>query len=1136
MITLLLLSSLLHIAPCTVYTVIPDDHYYPNTTCHHCHNLQHYLLNITKYFTSNTQLLFLPGLHHLHTDLIIQNVHNISLIGSTANGTTLDTIIQCNSSVDIVMINITELTMKNMIIKDCNKNLEMYGATVAIENCINVDISHLEIYFSLYNQLYLSGTNVLGKSRFSHIVCNKIHFIYNETKARNMSNILLIDHLQQVGCVNSTYIEFRMNQSYEVGIQLAHITFQRQHCGFLYGKLHNNILSVVNCKFLSNRPPFHLLVIENSDETNDNSSSVVFINCTFMKNTMRNSLIYANYINAKLINCFFNENSIVLQLSGNSYHHHDKITVVIKNTKIVDSVFLNGDSKSSLEMTYANLLLEGMVTFHNITNYDSIIALFDNSIITIHGRIEFSNNSACQLISFDVYINNTEYIKIKEPSIISIHHNHVCNYFAVYLCQPQHLYPFCIFQYFSNTTFQQSNFSVRFYDNQYKGSCFVTECIEYHRCQLPIIANCYWLPQSTFNHMIPSDVNNWYIKYNNNSIKVNNDHSMVCACNDQMEHDCSINDLGYLYPGETLTIFLYNVNDDPNNYSMIVTVKSDISEPYTKPCVLLNFVEQSQLISDNYCSGVSYSSLKFDYGDWCVLFLRIADDYNERFYIRKLSCPPGFIEINKKCECDPMIVNYGITKCDINYQTVLRPANTWIIATAQIPYSYHITAYCPFHYCLLQSSHLNLSTPNSQCQFSRSDLLCGHCQQGLSTVFSSSQCQKCSNVYLLLIIPIAISGLVLVLLLFILNTTVTDGTVNGFIIFVNIISINNSFIFSHIDAFTPAYTFISLANLDLGIQTCFYNGMDDYAKMWLQLAFPFYLIFIATLIIITSRYSTTIQKLTARRALSVLATLFLLSYTKILRIVSSVLFSYSVITHLPSKHTTLVWSVDANVPLFGVRFTILFIVCLILFLILVPFNIILLFTRTLSRFRLINKFKPLLDAYQGPYKDKFYYWTGLQLVVRAVLLAITSLDRNNNLTICIIIFSILGGIHGIAQPLKSRIQNYQELLFILHLHGIYVVAFNGQDTIKMTIINIIIVMVATQFCFIIIYHIITYVCGVQDLTTKMITSVKAITKWITRSFSKSQHEHFQLQHTIRNKIPDVTFNYYEYREPLVEVD
>ena len=138
-------------------------------------------------------------------------------------------------------------------------------------------------------------------------------------------------------------------------------------------------------------------------------------------------------------------------------------------------------------------------------------------------------------------------------------------------------------------------------------------------------------------------------------------------------------------------------------------------------------------------------------------------------------------------------------------------------------------------------------------------------------------------IYLFLIVPIAIAGLVLVLLLFILNLTVTDGTINAFILYVNIVSINTPVFFPQLGdlELTPAYTFISLANLDLGIQTCFYNGMDDYAKMWLQLAFPFYLIFIATSLIITSRYSTTVQRLTPRRALPVLATLFLLSYTKI---------------------------------------------------------------------------------------------------------------------------------------------------------------------------------------------------------------------------------------------------------------
>ena len=75
--TLILSLSLLHIVTCTVYNVIPNDH---NTTCNHCHTLQYYQLNISKYFTSNTQLFFIPGLHHLHTDLIIQYVHNISLV------------------------------------------------------------------------------------------------------------------------------------------------------------------------------------------------------------------------------------------------------------------------------------------------------------------------------------------------------------------------------------------------------------------------------------------------------------------------------------------------------------------------------------------------------------------------------------------------------------------------------------------------------------------------------------------------------------------------------------------------------------------------------------------------------------------------------------------------------------------------------------------------------------------------------------------------------------------------------------------------------------------------------------------------------------------------------------------------
>jgi len=139
----------------------------------------------------------------------------------------------------------------------------------------------------------------------------------------------------------------------------------------------------------------------------------------------------------------------------------------------------------------------------------------------------------------------------------------------------------------------------------------------------------------------------------------------------------------------------------------------------------------------------------------------------------------------------------------------------------------------------------------------------------------------------------------LVLILLIFNFTVTDGTINILLLCVNIAGINSTALFQ---TFTPVCTFTSLANLDLGIQICFYDGMDDYAKMRLQLAFPFYLIFIAISPIVTSHYSSTIQRLTARRALPVLATLFLLSDAKTLHTASCVLFSYSTITQLTSEH------------------------------------------------------------------------------------------------------------------------------------------------------------------------------------------------------------------------------------------
>ena len=94
---------------------------------------------------------------------------------------------------------------------------------------------------------------------------------------------------------------------------------------------------------------------------------------------------------------------------------------------------------------------------------------------------------------------------------------------------------------------------------------------------------------------------------------------------------------------------------------------------------------------------------------------------------------------------------------------------------------------------------------------------------------------ECTNVHVLITTAIIIAGIVLVVILYLLNLTVTSGTINGITFYADIISINDSVFLVYDNVFKPLRVFISFINIDLGIETCFYNGMDSYAKMWLQL-------------------------------------------------------------------------------------------------------------------------------------------------------------------------------------------------------------------------------------------------------------------------------------------------------------
>ena len=1214
---------LLKLSMCLTVTsfhiVTPDD---SNAACHHCYNLQHYLLNVTKYFTSNTQLLFLPGLHHLHTDLIIQNVHNISLIGSTANGTTLDTVmIQCKSSVGITMSNITDLTMENICIRNCHKKdiitknfkkrwtyANFKDNSVFLKNCYNVYLNKITIIKTdntwSYKHLLLT-LNTLGNSSFVDLTCNRLMLLYNEAHViNNYHNLLIVNYRVVPNSAIKYYdvfniITVQMSQySYSVNINVLNTKFGSFSDNLLDLQLmpntFGNLIQFNSCIFtehLCNSHPTRskmknsILYLE-SQEITDKSyictqhHQIKFTNCK-LSLLKQCKLIYVNggLTNTEIKDCIFKNSffqviqinnylaTTIIHFKSILYHEQSELsTVLISNTTFINITLAY--RTNLIQLNGAVLRLEDWVIFTNFyyqlkytshlrTDKKSAIIFVADiySMIICHGYIEFLNNEINAIEFSTDYgdINTNKFIIVQENSFIKITRPHIARSLdeippemwkeilkdATYFVPLNNLYNSfnnlpCYFQYFS----KRGNLDREIANGKFSNfSIMIDKDLLAHY----LTTQCRWIPGSAFNTTRPVVVNKKMIRDFPLPPKV------LCVCSKDSKPDCYTDTLATVYPGQLLTAMLslnhtmmypkqkpsYQIifPSIEESYGKIVTVEMNDKRTSPTACKLANpAAEGAQIVDYDKCTSVNYTIVHstLSYLKWCELFVTVPPNYFEGYYVNMLPCPAGFIQLNGICICDPILTRQlSITTCDINDQTILRPAGSWLSAvTINDSHQYHISPHCPLHYCLPQSSQLNFSTPNSQCQFNRTGLLCGHCQQDFSTVFGSSHCHHCFNIYLLFVLPIAVAGVSLVLLLFVLDITVTDGDINGFILYVNIISINSHVFFPQCSSYIKFwYVFVSLTNLDLGIPTCFYNGMDDYAKMWLQLTFPAYLILIATLLIIASRHSTKVQRITARRALPVLATLFLLSYTKVLRSVSSVLFYYSTITHLPSGHTTVVWAVDANVPLFGLKYTALFIVCLILFIILLPFNAILCFTKTAMRLKLVNHFKPLIDAYQGPYKYKYYYWAGLHLVIRAVFFGLSALDRNVNLTVGIILLAIIIVIQRSLIPFKNNYKNLHETSFLFNLLVMYVLSHDHYDIAVIVMIT----MAAVHFLLIIIHHIISNVCGgVIMHKLKIITD--STVNWITRPQNKPQH--IQLN----NIPPDKTYNYQELREPLVGQD
>ena len=356
---------------------------------------------------------------------------------------------------------------------------------------------------------------------------------------------------------------------------------------------------------------------------------------------------------------------------------------------------------------------------------------------------------------------------------------------------------------------------------------------------------------------------------------------------------------------------------------------------------------------------------------------------------------------------------------------------------------------CPLGKCLKQST----KTLDNQCSEYHTGDLCGSCTDSLGIGYSG--CLECSNNNnLALLILFAAAGPLLIIVISILNLTVTQGVINGVIFYANIvwvyksfflqISDNSRFYYYYYYYYNPLYVILAWLNLDFGVPTCFAHGLTAPVKHFLEFLFPFY---IATLFFVGLRFSDKLSKLLGSRSVPTLATLLFLSYTKLFRTIITCFQLATYELHQPNKETEIihVWAIDGK-PFYGFKepHFYLFVFAVVLLVVLwIPYTFLLLLMQCLRKIdhyralRFIGRYKPFYDAHFGPLNDRHHYWFGLLLLVRGLLLLISSFTLHKalelNIYLLLVVMLFLLCYLNIARVYKKRLVMTFESLFLANL-------------------------------------------------------------------------------------------------------
>lgn len=611
--------------------------------------------------------------------------------------------------------------------------------------------------------------------------------------------------------------------------------------------------------------------------------------------------------------------------------------------------------------------------------------------------------------------------------------------------------------------------------------------------------NCASLPESSLvdialvynSSALSSAIFKFQSTVNNGLSEISSSPEGVCFCEPDKPFDATVScailsrHLSVL-PGQMFSVDIYSVDQQYQPVSSIVFVDVD------SPSHSLADDQRSMSLDSATCTPTFFNL----YGEAAphvslALYTQRGSE-SLKVVVEVVECPPGFVLSSENgvtsCICDPFVTEVLQTTCNFTTYTVDRnPPGSWLGLIDHENFSDVVyVATCPVGYCKPDLISADLSIEDHLCQVGRTGHLCGQCKANLSVVFGSSECMLCSNFWLFTILLYAAAGIILVVFLYFLNVTTATGSIHGItiIFYANIISLNSNLLLFSNDRTSFLFIWISLLNLELGFPLCFYDGMTEVAKAGLQCIFPLYLLLICLCIILISRWSSKVSNLVASSSIQVLATLIYLSFSKMLRYVIDI-FSYGTLRSAEVDHS--IWWYDGNLEYFtGQHAIIVFIPAAITLCFIIFYTLSMVLIKQIEKYTI--RLKPLLDAYAGPFKDRYRFWFGLRLVVLAAMCVTFAIwgtdDPRLAISIQLLVLVLFMVIQAFLRPFRHKILNIGDMLYLMDLYILLLYVLKSLDSPpleQIIIVNIIVGFGFLLFLLAILYHI----CSIPIVKAKL---------------------------------------------------